>query len=491
MFVENMWPVDTGLVSVGYDIVRNEDLVTSKQLDRVFVVRDGTSNFAVVAISYATGLLWVYRTSYGGWLGDGAVTAGRILTHAYVDGRNFFWSSGERMQESKFTGAFFTAVLPLWPAGITDSMILGICAAGNYLIAYTDEQILWSSLANPLSFSDTAGGAGRQIPNQLRGPIRTVVPAADGFIIYTTLNAVAAQATNDATRPWVFREIRDAGGVESIEQVTADSPAGQQYTLGGYGIQRVTMQRAETVFPDAADFLVSRQIELWNSTLNDVELLTANLSVPPRLTFISGRYLFISYAFVDGEYALALVHDTVLNRWGKLRIPHVDIVQIPGQTMWGLNTPTFSAAGPGNQLMLRENITFVSIRGSLRRVILYGAQSQSIWATSFADVFQGVAVFGRVQSRRGRHSTLHGVELHRSGEQQVGSTVLIPRIYVAQPGYSSGLLYSTKQQLAVVGIPASYQRWACRHTYEFFDVIMVGAMEISTLLLEIQQHGSR
>jgi hypothetical protein len=490
LFCENMWPYDSGMCSVGFQVVEGEQ--TYSDFDRLLVFRDSTNSVAFFCP--ANGKNYVYRQSYGDWLQKSALTpvvSNPRVSLAFVDGRTFVFYEKQVLFEWLFSSDSLVGLAPVWPSGTTTSLVNGICAAGNYLIAYGDETIYWSSLTNPINFNDTTTGAGSQIPNQLRGPIKTVEPTADGFIIYTNRNAVAAFATNDAARPWSFREIKDCGGLEGQEQVSADSPTSGHYTTGAYGLQFVTMQKAETVLPDAADFLVSREVELWNYSSKQIEGFTSNLVASPRLNFIGNRYLFISYGWRNGQYECALLYDTQLRRWGKLRRPHVDIAVFPGMQLFGTGVypPTFSSEASSSQLMLHENIFLLHKTGQLDRLVPSAIAFPSQSGETPDNQSNGVVVFGHIKNSRGRWLTLQKVTVDGAF---AGDPFLTnypdAYIYPSREGYSRE---ASAQPLTInIGTGRSMQ-WVSRYSADNFDLAIEGRMDLTTVLVEVTAHGSR
>jgi hypothetical protein len=490
LFCENMWPSDTGMFSVGLEFLNTATV--NSDFDRAIVLRDSLTGFAL--FSPANGKNYFYRPSYGGWLQKNAIVPtvanGRVTT-AFVDGRTFIFYEKQTMFEWIWGTDSLNGTAVTWPAGVANANILGICAAGNYLIAYGEEAIYWSSLSNPMDFAAPNSGAGNQIPNQLRGPIRTVEPFADGFIIYTNRNAVAAQATNDATRPWAFREIRDCGGLEGQEQVTADSPASGHYTVGAYGLQFVTTQRAESVLPDAADFLVGREIELWNYSTKRIEGWSANLDRYPRLNFIDGRYLFISYGWKDGAYQLALMYDLQLQRWGKIRCPHVDICALAGLSMFSSLDAGYTAAFAGSQRMLRENILLLQPNGELQRIIPFSG-FRVPFALPTRHNSNGVVIFGHIKLTRGRWATFQKllVDGVRFFVDPTGAYP-IPEAYILPALRDMPDATTTPYQLTAEYTAGRSAAWVGRYTADSFDLCIEGRMDLTTVQVEVTGHGSR
>ena len=103
------------------------------------------------------------------------------------------------------------------------------------------------------------GGAGSTKLLALRGSIVACYSIPDGFIIYTTDNAVAALYTGNAQQPFVFKEIPDCPGINHPRNVGWETSTGEHYVFTNRGLQVVTKNGAKSIFPEISDMLLYRK----------------------------------------------------------------------------------------------------------------------------------------------------------------------------------------------------------------------------------------
>ena len=270
------------------------------------------------------------------WVSTNPISAeGKQVSRAYVNGRTFICYAGLGIYEYDSVANTFSK---LTLTGLTDAEVTGIGASNNYLIAFTDITVYWSSLIDPLDFVPSVlTGAGFSIPQDVKAKITTVIGTSGGFIIYTAKNAVAAVYTNNIRAPFSFKEVNNAGGITTYEQVTSDQSAGPQYAWTTGGLQKVTPQGSESISAAINDFLAGGKYESWDSVNKRLVLMTGGgVEFGVKVTYIASRFLILSYS-VDGTstYQYAIVYDTILKRWGKLRFDHNDCFAYPYPNVFG------------------------------------------------------------------------------------------------------------------------------------------------------------
>jgi hypothetical protein len=365
-YCQNIMPTSEGLMSVGFNQIVPQIIPAVTDFDQLITLRDSTENNFLLAP--ANGMNYVFTKTRGTWRSTNPilVPAGTLVTRAYVAGRTFVCYSRLGIFEYDTAADTF---LPQALTGIIAANIDGIFASNNYLLAFNGLDIRWSSLVAPLDFTASiTTGAGGATPQDLKGSVRAGIPISGGFILYTNKNAVAGLYTNNARAPFVFREVSNAGGVLGPEQISLDAPIGYQYAWTTSGLQKITATTAETVNASAADFLSGRIIETFdlNTLLLTVKRLSSDLQV--KVAYVSGRFLVISYGEISSPqiYTHAIVWDTDLKRWGKLRIDHVDAFAYPYPNLIGLIiTPT----AKGSFAFLQQN-------GAVQLVILDNRERQ-------------------------------------------------------------------------------------------------------------------
>lgn len=418
LFCENILPTVDGLLTVSTSQHLAPITPAETDFDQIFFLRDAQE--AVKLFVPARGKNYVYNESLQSWESKNSFVFSSLLslvTSAYVGGVTYICYEKTKVIKWNATTELFDEVTLALPSGYSISDICGILAASNYLVAYTDTEILWSSLIDPENFADIGGGAGRQTPLDLRGQITCAIPQAGGFVIYTLRNAVAAYFTNTATAPFLFREVRGSGGVASPEQATGDANNNYHFTYGTSGLQQVALDEANTIEPAAADFLRQKSYELWNSVTNNVDYFVLTGETRIKLQFLLNRFLLISYAYAEGIFQLVLVFDAVLNRWGKIRVDHVDCLQLPLElaqpyytyqalddlTYQDLDTMTFSYqdldTGTTLESRLQAAIAFLHPTGRISILVTNPASGTS----------SAVSLFGHIQALRNRMITVQQV----------------------------------------------------------------------------------
>lgn len=319
LYAENIIPSDEGVVTVGFEQVQ-ASVAAATEFDEVFILRSATEN--TWYFSPAQGKNYVTPAAGTAWVSYASIFPNtRDVSIAYVNGVTYVCYAQTRL--THWDGATFindNGAL----VGLAAANIRGICGSGNYLVAFTDVSVYWSTLTNPLNFSDVLAGAGTQIPVDIRGQITGLTSMPGGFIIHCLQNAVAALYTNNSAQPWQFREIKNAGGISGVKQISTDNNSGATYIWGTNGLQQINLREAEAFAPDVTDFLAGRVLETFDSGTNlfTVTRLSTDLFVKPA--YIAGRYLVISYGDQPGNYTYALIYDIGLRRWGKLKFDHID-----------------------------------------------------------------------------------------------------------------------------------------------------------------------
>ena len=224
--------------------------------------------------------------------------------------------------------ATFTAFEVQALSGITASLLEGITAHNNYLIAWTADTIYWSSPTDPLEFTPVVAtlttGAGSAKVQQVKGTIMACLPTTDGIIIYTTKNAVSMKYSGNSSNPWVFREIKNSSGVLDSDHVSAESNTELHFAWTASGFQGLTASGATNSFPDISDFLGGDEFSRLANDTNDLEVVkTSHIEV--KVALISSRYLCLSYGETSRPKEFILVYDLSLKRWGRIKTAHLDL----------------------------------------------------------------------------------------------------------------------------------------------------------------------
>lgn len=442
VFMENVMPMANGLQSVGF----SQKIIggLEEDFDIAFYLRD--TNERRTLYVPANGKNYTYSYSGFRWIAQPLpVPFGTHVSVANVKRRQFVcyanhyflrWD-GQELFEIDF-------------AGLDVTQIRGLVAANAFLIAYTEDKILWSSIIDPTDFVPSAENfAGSTDVLSIKGNIVTCTPIADGFIIWTTANVVIALYTANNRFPWAFKEISGSAGIDSAEKVTDNSSDIQQFAATVAGIMTFNRSQATQLWPEITEFFASRRYESYNFTTKKIEEFNINDALLIKLHFVGARYLVLSY----GEISLthALIYDIGLKRWGKIRIDHVDCFEFIDQPSYLLlgrglryvdligsyETQTQTYEGYGH-LIIGPPVQYQDIVGTYEEqnfsYLAYGGQAipgvfldtgqQPMKNIGFLQAdgavkvinfdlpaieTESVLILGRYQLQRGRMTTLHEV----------------------------------------------------------------------------------
>lgn len=495
LFAQNVVPTSEGMQSVGYEQVIAA-LADAEDFDQAITLRDEDENNSLFVP--ARGMNYIYDPADGVWKSTDPIVGwlGKLVTRAYVNGRTFICYEGLGIYEYDVAANTF---LPLVVTGLAAADIRGIGGSSNYLIAFTELEVCWSSLVDPLDFTpNLTTGAGRSIPQDVKARITAVLGISGGFIIYTAKNAVAAVYTNNARAPFTFKEIANAGGIQTYEQVTSEQTSGAQYAWTTGGLQKITVQAAEPVSAEVNDFIAGK---MWDTFDPTTKLITTNYSssyeFPVKLSFISSRFVILSYS-VDadsGIFSYALLFDTILKRWGRLKIDHVDCFSYPYPNISGdvtyemlavttyddLSQTTYADLETGviSDPPSKFTIAFLSANG---RVQLVELDYNKINAES------AVIIFGKFQLQRSNVMQLQQLDLE--GAYLPGSDRPHPITVtaIAEQPDNKGEIVS---EMMLQSSRAKNARYARRLTGLNINTVVEGTFALSTYLLEVTQDGDR
>lgn len=487
VFAENIMPYAKGIFSVSYVSQASPVSPAVANCDQCISLRDVSEN--IFAFIPARGSNYVYNPVTAVWnsVNPFVWSTGTLVTRAYVNGRTFVCYEKNRIIE--LVGGVFVTISLTYPSGYTIASIRGIGSAGNYLLLFTELEVLWCSPLNILDFSNLDAGAGQQIPIDLKGQITALLTVSGGFICYTARNAVGATFTNNGNAPFAFKEIANAGGVATWERVSDSSDAKGHYVWGTNGLQHITLAQADTLHPEVTDFLVGNLVEMWNSTTKQVELATSPSAFAVKVAFLAGRYLVLSYGSGTTDYQFALVHDTSLKRWGKLKIDHADAFMYPyvsGTGAYTYDTLPGYYADLGDTDYAGLGILYLAVTPA-KRGIAFLKPTGEIFILSL-DFNQlnapGVAVFGHIQQRHDRKVTIQELVLDGAKNMPAAPTVTLL-------GAVNGYDRDTVTPVTLSDSSAKYHKYNSRVTSENFDIAVEGNIVLSTALAKIMLHGSR
>lgn len=487
IFCENIMPFDKGVFSVGF--TRQTDAIGGgfTAADQCITIRDAQEN--VFSYVPAGGANYVFNHETAAWASvDPFVFSSNLVSVAYVEGRTFICFERNRLIEYDSAAGSFTTVVLTLPAGYTQTDIRGICGASNYLILHTEFELLWNAPGLLDEFADVDAGAGKQTPVDVKAQIAAIKPIAGGFVIYTARNAIGATFTNDAASPFSYKEIGNAGGVLSPEYVSdGDQGGNAHYIWGTHGLQRISLTGSLVEYPEVTDFLTGKQMETWNAATKTVDLTQSAAHLSVKIAFLAGRYLVVSYGQDTTYYDFALVCDTALQRWGKLKIQHQDAFMYPYPQGSGAyfydQLPGFYDQLPGDYASLgaitftatppKQGLAFMNTLGEIYVATLDFAQESA----------EGVAIFGHIQHRLNRTTTIHSIELDGI-RAAVDPTVTV---LLSTTGKERTAISTAVDQTA----SGEWQKFNTRKTARNIDIAIEGALVLTSVLARISENGYR
>lgn len=325
-YCHNVIPTDNGYKSISYTSIT---AAAGTAFVKVLIIRNSAGNLARLAID-AAGNLYVMESGTTVWVTGltgapvAATIAGKRMTAGFVAGTSYIFFEGVGCYSYDFTTDTFAAETFSYDAPLTNADIIGVAANRGYLVAYSAEDVLWSSLVDPTDFvASLSTGAGGGKLEAARGPITTVESLYGGMVVFTEANAVAAVASDNTRFPYNFTEITGCGGLSNADFVSYDANSNSIYAYTTAGMQQVSVKGATVVFPEVTDFLSGALLEDFDETTNTMSLTnTGGVVLDKRLVVIASRYLIVSYGI--GALTHALYYDSAYKQWGRLKHAHVD-----------------------------------------------------------------------------------------------------------------------------------------------------------------------
>lgn len=471
IYMHNVMPTSFGYQSVDYKRVHQHLISEELDFNRIIPLRglDEYKKYLVPAKGknyiMDTHMGTFYRTAQSAFYPTNAE-----VTHAYINGRtlvayaNLGWLEYDPLSNS---------LGPIIPTGLAPEGVKGITNANNYNIAWDHDRVYWSSSVDPLDFTPSlTTGSGSGKPQAIRGAITCCLPIHDGFIIYTTQNAVTALWSGNALNPWIFREIPGSSGVQSPEHVSYEANYAGHFAWTAAGLQRVERNEAETIWPEITDFLAKREIEEWINGAPDIagaqrfnshcvpELHSRMLpeQVQVKVSFVSARFVAISYGDNQRLFSHCLVYDLALRRWGKLQIPHVDC---------------FEYTPPGQKVAQPlESFGFLQVNGTIQTVDF---SEQRVCLNS-------ALIYGRLQYSRGAKTLLEEITLDYTADSN-------PVLHILSS--YEGRQWDERTAPLQIHRDSLRSVWQSRETGEAHSLLITGNFSLATILVKVANRGRR
>jgi hypothetical protein len=270
--------------------------------------------------------------------------------------------------------------------GISVEGVRGVAASNGYTLTYSRTNLAWSSSVDVEDFvpSDVSGAGGGSI-QEAKGDIVCARATQLGLKLFTKGNMVAAYYTGNDSYPFEIQDIPGSDGVLYEKMVSNGEIRNAHFAYTASGIQTVTTNSAKTSNVIMSDFIDQSVYEDYNESTEvfTTQELTADMT--HALEVVAGRYIVLSYGpqSFGNSYTHAIIFDTVLNRMGKIKVPHVKPM-------------IYNPILIGTYLDTKGNIGFLQSNGRMVRVDLaLGATTSS-----------GVLLFGKVQAAHNTMLTL-------------------------------------------------------------------------------------
>jgi hypothetical protein len=414
----NIMPTPQGIQSVDYAQLANP-VSAEATFDYAFVVRDSANNVAIWSPAGGKNYL-LQGNNKPNWteMPDMPNNGGRLVTKANINNRTLLYIEGVGCKEIDLVNA---TVQDVTLTGIDPAIIIGICAANNYLVAFSKDQIFWSS-PNPGSETDftpsLVTGAGFDTPQDLVGKIITCLNIAGGFIIYTSRNMISSSYSGNARFPWVFKLVPNGAGIQEAVHVASDTYAANHFAWTSAGFMQVNQTSATVMLPEASDFLSGHIFEDYDEATDTLvqQAITDPLRV--QVNYITSRYIILSYGLRgDISYSHAIIHDLALKRWGKVKVDHVDCFEFAIPNFIGprsyrqLSPRTYAQLQGRTYAKLSEDESYAIFA---RDGISFLQQDGTILAVNFdtnKQTAQGVLYIGKFALVRSSAFSMYGISV--------------------------------------------------------------------------------
>lgn len=456
-YCHNVMPTEYGVQSVAFSPYTSA-FPGATDFRQMLQLQDGLGRSAYLGIT-STDQVYISFPNFATWQLLATVTGAgtALVTAAFVKSVTYIYFANYGCYEYDFdTNTLQSVSLN----GLSNSDVIGILTISGYMLAWTVDQLAWSTPGDPTEFDPLQEGAGGGAVEGARGAIVVCAATSSGFIVYTTANAVAATYSSNQDFPFNFRELAQSGGISVPEHVDYSSQTSGQYAYTTQGLQLISVQSAQTVFPELTDFLSGKRYEYFDTALNQLIVIKLTASMSKAVRVIGSRYLAISYGLPGADsYSHVLIYDGLLKRYGKLKYDHVQVVDL------FLGDESFDI--PRRSIGLLKNTGEVSV----------------VNLDMYADAADSVLILGKYQLIRQRFLQVdavdfEGIEQEDSftvhdaysidGKNQFVSASLVPNV-------ASGFLRSFYCSIA-----------AMNHSF-----IVKGTFALNTVILRFHVNGRR
>lgn len=454
-YCHNVMPSANGLQSVDYaQLIAPEIGVTT--FKGIISLRDAQDRTAYLGFT-EEGNFFVSLSPYTSWIFKTYVSSlgGKTITRAYVQGTTYIYISNVGCYKYDFSTNNLVLVTL---NGLNATEVIGVTSLSGYLIAWTTDTVGWSAIADPTDFVPSiTTGAGSGSVEGITGALKICAAAHAGFLAYSTGNVVAVTYTGNSQFPFSFRALPSSGGSKDVNHIDYDSLAGQQYAYTTYGFQVFDIQKAQSVLPELTDFIAGSEFEDCEVSTGVFTKTKLTTSMKKAVRLIANRYLVISYGI--SELTHAIVYDAQMRRFGKLKITHVQAIDLL------LGTDAVDVP--------RNSIGFLKANG----------QVVSLDFDAYITANDTVALFGKYQLVRSRLLQLDGIEFENV---EAGDTFTV-RVLPSIDGKNAG----TAQVLPVAETSGFYRRYSSKAVGKNVGIMLTGSFSLNSFILNFHVHGKR
>jgi hypothetical protein len=488
-YLHNVVPSLQGYKSVDYDPLNSPTV--SLDFKRIFPIKDFDGNRGHIGVTTAgktyimtnTQTAWYDITPTGQPVGD--------VTVASATGTSFICYAGWGIFTINLALRTLTPAALQWDSPLTNADIIGIATSNNYLLAHDGTTLYWSSSLSVLDFRvSQITGAGNGVPTTAIGTLVAIAAVGIGFAVYCQGNTVVATFSGNVQYPWIFKEAPNGAGLESVDYLSLTGDDLSNYAWTTAGLLKVTLGGCIPVFPEVTDFLGGRVFEDFD-TITDT-FSNQNLSSPfmVRVAYLASRFLIVSYGVSSLTHAL--IYDSALKRWGKLKKPHVQAFDLSFKlatfqaltweqlalhpwndyktTSWANLFPTGGGAIAPDA---KHSACFLQADGSILRI--------NTEYDSFAA--DAVLLLGKYQILRANWVTLQGFTVEAIDDYDYNFTVQVQTSY---DGKTVGRTIIPRETIS-----PRIRKYDCITTGSNHSILIKGAFHLVAAVLVFSKHGNR
>ena len=321
-YLHNVMPSAQGYKSVSYS-QPIPALAGLTDLRRIFPIKDFDGNRGHIAITTG-GRTYIATNAHPSWydVTPAGQPANTEATVASVTGTSLICYDSFGIFQINIVARTLAPATIQWDSGLTNADVVGIAESNNYLLAHDGATLRWSSSLDVLDFRESQiTGAGKGTPTSAIGSIIALARVGIGFAVYCQGNIVVATFSGNVQYPWIFKEAPNGSGIETVDHLSFSGDDNSNYAWTSAGLLKVTLAGCLPVFPEVTDFLGGRIFEDFDSTTEIFSIQYTTTPLLVRVAFLASRFLIVSYGVTGLTHAL--VYDTSLRRWGKVKVPHV------------------------------------------------------------------------------------------------------------------------------------------------------------------------